>query len=269
MMATSRTLGVLLGPALGGALLVLCGPSLGILINVAIYLPLTLWLWKAPYGPRFRQQAAETGTRALRGIDEIRATLREVAGNRTILTMMLLAGGASLLVGNAYQAQMPQFADDLGHGEGGLHYSVLLAATAAGAVIAGLVLESRSLLQAHPRTALILAIAWCFAIAGFAVTDVYPLAVALLFVAGFLDLSYNSMAQTLVQLNAPVAIRGRIIGVYNMVGLGLRAFSGVTVGFGGSLIGIHWSLALSAMVLLVAVATLLSLALRPAPAAGE
>ena len=35
-----------------------------------------------------------------------------------------------------------------------------------------------------------------------------------------------------------------------MAGMGLRAFSGITVGVGGSLIGIHWSLALSALLLL-------------------
>ncbi len=58
------------------------------------------------------------------------------------------------------------------------------------------------------------------------------------------------MAQTLVQLHAPPPIRGRVIGLYSMSSLGLRAFSGVTVGIGGSLIGIHWSLALSAMLLL-------------------
>jgi hypothetical protein len=31
--------------------------------------------------------------------------------------------------------------------------------------------------------------------------------------------------------------------------LGLRAFSGITVGLIGSMIGVHWSLALSALVL--------------------
>jgi hypothetical protein len=44
---------------------------------------------------------------------------------------------------------------------------------------------------------------------------------------------------------------------------GLRAFSGVTVGLLGSLIGIHWSLALSALVLLAITAVLLAFALRP------
>ena len=85
---------------------------------------------------------------------------------------------------------------------------------------------------------------------------------SLLFVAGFLDLSYNSMAQTLVQLNAPVNIRGRVIGLYNMSSLGLRTFSGVTVGFGGSLVGIHWSLAASAAALFIITMTLLSYTVR-------
>ena len=58
------------------------------------------------------------------------------------------------------------------------------------------------------------------------------------------------MAQALVQLNAPVDIRGRVVGLFNMAGLGMRAFSGVTVGVFGTAVGIHWSLGLSAAVLL-------------------
>ena len=90
---------------------------------------------------------------------------------------------------------------------------------------------------------------WCCAIAGFAVSSFYPLALALLFVAGFLELSFNSMAQALIQIHAPQAIRGRVIGLYSMAGLGLRAFSGITVGILGGFIGIHWSLSLSALTL--------------------
>jgi hypothetical protein len=88
------------------------------------------------------------------------------------------------------------------------------------------------------------------AIGCFAWTSSYPLALALLFAAGFLELSMYSMAQTLVQINAPGEVRGRVIGLFNMSALGARAFSGITVGLGGSLIGIHLSLALSAALLL-------------------
>jgi hypothetical protein len=108
---------------------------------------------------------------------------------------------------------------------------------------------------------------WCCALVGFAAAGAYPLALALLFAAGFLELSFNAMAQTLVQLNAPPDIRGRVIGLFNMASLGLRAFSGVTVGIGGGLIGIHWSLGLSATALLAITVMLLAFAVRSAGAA--
>ena len=87
----------------------------------------------------------------------------------------------------------------------------------------------------------------------------YLLAIALLFCAGFLNLTFLSMAQTLVQLQAPTQLRGRLIGLFNMSNNGLRAFSGVTVGVIGGLIGIHWSLAISAMILLAVTIALFAL----------
>jgi hypothetical protein len=74
------------------------------------------------------------------------------------------------------------------------------------------------------------------------------------------------MSQTLVQLNAPDRSRGRILGVYAMAANGMRAFSGVTVGLAGSLIGIHWSLALSAALLLAVTGSLLATYTRWQPA---
>jgi MFS family permease len=263
--ATGIWLGRLCGPIMGSALLLGLGPVAGIFANILIYLPLTLWLWKAPYGPRFRADPAAPSPRtALRGMDDILATWRAIAARPTIILMTALAGGAALLVGNAYQAQMPGFAQDFGHGNAGLYYSLLLAADAAGALTAGFALEAVGILQAHTRTALIIGGLWCLAIVGFALSPVYPLALAFLFAAGFVELSFNAMAQTLVQLHAPADIRGRVIGFFNMFANGLRAFSGVTVGFGGALIGIHASLALSAAALFVLLMSLLAWARRVA-----
>ncbi len=257
LVATARYLGLLMGPAIGGLILLAMGPAWGILFNMLIYLPLIAWLWKAPYGGRKPEAAS-------RGFAELLPMIRDAAQSRLIVSMTLLAGGASLLVGNAYQAQMPEFARDLGHGDADFTYSMLLAADAAGALVAGLVLESRGLLPPHPRTAFLLAMLWCVAIGSFAAATSYPLALALLFTAGFFELSFNAMAQTLVQVHAPSEVRGRVIGLFAMASLGLRAFSGVTVGLGGSLIGIHWSLAASAAALLALTMTLFALTLRSA-----
>jgi MFS family permease len=246
--ATARYLGVLVGPAVGGVIMLTLGPTHGIFLNALFYLPLVLWLWKAPYGPRFAK-APVPPRRAVRGFADIVQTVRDIAHDKVVVSMTLLAGAASFFVGNSYHAQMPGFATDLGHGDPGTSYSMLLAADAAGALVAGFMLEGRGWLPTRPRSALWLAMLWTLALAGFAATRAYPVALALLFAAGFLELSFSSMAQTLVQMNAPAAIRGRVIGLFNMAALGLRAFAGVTVGLVGGLTGVHWSLAISALAL--------------------
>jgi MFS family permease len=266
--ATARNLGLLLGPALGALIMLVLGPSGGLFFNMLIYVPLLAWLWRAPYGPRFHTPdgAAAPPRPAVRVFGEILATLRAVRTNRTIVAMVLLGGGASLLIGNAYQAQMPGFGHDLGLADFNLSYTLLLVADAAGALLAGIVLESRNLLRAAPRTACLLALSWCVTLGGFALTRHYTLALALLLATGFLELSFNSMAQTLVQLHAPPAIRGRVIGLFSMASNGLRTVSGMTVGLAGGLIGIHASLGFSAAILALLIVVLL-LFMRSAPAA--
>jgi MFS family permease len=256
--AMARYLGVLVGPGVGAAILLIFGPSTGIMLNTAFYLPLVLWLVNAPYGPCYRT-GVPAPRRAVRGLGDILQTMREIKDTPVIVSMTLLAGAASFFVGNAYSSQMPSLASDLGHGDPGVSYSALLAADAAGGLLAGIVLEGRGLLPPRPRTAIVLAMLWCAALAIFSLVKSYPLALGFLFAAGFLELSFNAMAQSLVQLNAPLDKRGRVIGLFNMASLGLRAFSGVSVGLLGSLIGVHWSLALSALATLAVAAGILAL----------
>ncbi|MEP6939134.1 MAG: MFS transporter [Rudaea sp.] len=251
--ATARQLGMLAGPGVGGALLLLLGPNVGILFNACLYLPLIAWLAVAPYGPQFRAAGSVVATRAVRSLRDIWQALKEISKHRVITAMTLLAGGASLFIGNAYQAQMPGFAHDLGHGNVDFSYSMLLAADACGALTAGFALESRGWLQPRPAVACVLAMIWCVALGAFATASSYPLALMLLFCAGFVELSFNSMAQTLVQLDAPPELRGRAIGVFSMFANGLRTFSGVTIGLVGARMGIHGSLLASSIVLFIAI----------------
>ncbi|MGV7218520.1 MFS transporter [Bradyrhizobium sp. UFLA05-112] len=244
--AMARYLGILVGPAVGGVIMLTLGTSHGIIFNTLFYLPMLLWLFWAPA----RDTSVAARRFAVRGLTDIVLTIRSIGTQPVLTAMTWLAGLTSFMIGNAYHAQMPGFAGDLGHGDPGVSYSVLLAADAAGALLAGIALESWGRLKGTPRTAITLAMLWSISLLAFASVRIYPLAIVLLFAAGFFELSFNTMAQALVQLNAPADIRGRVVGLFNMAGLGMRAFSGITVGLVGAAIGIHWSLALSAAVLL-------------------
>jgi hypothetical protein len=255
--ATARYLGVLVGPAVGGALMIVAGPKLGIFINTAFYLPLVIWLIGAPYGRHFRAQGQMAMKRAVRGLADIVQTIRDIRTVPVIGIMLVLGGGASFFIGNSYQASMPEFARDMGFSRGETLYFVLLAADAAGALLAGVLLEAtRRLLPVSPQNAIKLSLVWACALIGFALTKRYPLALVLLALAGFFELSFSSMVQTIVQMNAPNQIRGRVLGLFNMASLGLRAFSGIVVGLVGSAISIHYSLALSAMCFFVLMSAL-------------
>lgn len=258
--ASSRYLAILLGPAVGGGLMLLLGPAWGLLANVAIYLPFTLFLTRVRYTGH--AHASGQSPRARMGLADAWRLLGQLRADRRLVTMIALGGITSFFVGNAFQAQMPEYAHDLGSDEAGLWYSVLLAANAAGAILGTVLLESADVLRPSARTAIVCAGAWGVTIALFAFATSYPAAVTLLVLAGVFNLAYTSIAQTLVQMLAPPRVRGSVVGLFNTAILGLRAGSGVTVGVLGAVINVHWSLALSAAAVVITAAGMLALERR-------
>ena len=244
--ATARSLGILLGPVIGAVLLLGLGPTTGIFVNIAIYLPLTLFLARTRYTGHSRDGAALATRPTI--MDALRV-VRSVADDRTIVSMIVLGGLASFFVGASLQSAMPLFAQDDGAGSAGMAYSVLLFANGAGGVVGGLLLEVTGRLKPSVRTAIVTTAAYGASMVVFAATRSYLLAVVMLVVGGVANLASMSIGQTLVQLRAPADRRGQVLGVYGMSANGLRAGSGVTVGLLGSAIGIHWSLGLSSAAL--------------------
>jgi MFS family permease len=248
--ASSRNLSILLGPAVGGGLLLFLGPAWGLLTNVLIYLPLTLLLWRTPYTGHTPHAERAAPARAF-SLQEAVTVFREARADRRIVSMIVLAGVTSFFVGSGFQPQMPEYAHDLGAEQADVRYSVLLAANAAGALLGAVLLESLDVLRPGIRVATACAAAWAVAMALFPAASSYGVAVGLLVLAGMLNIAFTSMAQTLVQVLAPPRLRGRMVGLFNAALLGLRAGSGITIGVLGSVIGIHWSLALSAAAVVV------------------
>ena len=274
--STGRSTGFLAGPAIGSVLLLVLGPAVGIFANVLMYLPMTVWLARTPYTGHVRDGALARHPGAFAenrlvgrtsGVSPLEAVrvLKEAASQPVLISMVVLGGISSFLIGSGIQPQMPEFAIDLGLNQAGLGYGMLLAANSAGAVLGGIVLESTHLIKPSFRVALFSTLAWSACLLGFAVSQQYPLSLALLIGAGVANLTSQSTAQTLVQLLAPPEKRGRVVGVYTMAANGLRAGSGLSIGLVGGIIGIHWSLGLSALTLAVLVLGLLWYTLRAAP----
>jgi MFS family permease len=177
------------------------------------------------------------------GIRDILDTIAEAAKIPVLGLSILLSGAASFFIGNSYQAKMPGFAADLGGVEPGIAYSMLLGADAAGALLAGITLElGVRLTRVTPLASMSFALGWAVSLACFAFTRDYRLALVFLFAAGFCELSFSSMNQTIVQMNAPSAIRGKVLGLFGMSSAGLRLFSGIFVGLLGERVGIHFSM---------------------------
>ncbi len=253
--ATSRYLAILFGPAVGGGLMLLLGPGRGLLANILIYLPFTLFLMQMPYTGHRRDRGARRATRF--GLADIGRLLGEARSDPRLLTMIALGGTTSFLVGNAFQAQMPEYAHHLGADEAGAWYSVLLAANAVGAIVGAVLLESAPFVTLSARAAIVCALVWGVLMAVFPAAQSYPAAVIVLVLAGIFNVAFTSMAQTIVQLVSPPHLRGSMVGLFNTSMLGLRAGSGLTVGVLGALIGVQWSLTFSsAAVVLIALGLL-------------
>lgn len=253
--ASGRYLGMLLGPAVGSVLILHLSPMVGLILNALLYLPFIIWLIRAPCGAALRNVKSNVVQR-ITGVREVIDTLRFVYRQPELRTMVALSGLAACCVGTAYQAQMPKFAQDLGHGQAGITYAVLLGADALGALLAGIALETIAKVHTDAVNALRFAFVWCLALISFAVTDVYAVAVFSLFIAGFCDLAFNSMAMALIQVNAPHAIRGKVVGVALMANWGLRMFSGISVGLIGAQIGVHYSLTISTAIVALGIVPL-------------
>ena len=132
--------------------------------------------------------------------------------------------------------------------------------------IGGILLEVTGRIKPTVKAAVVSTAIYGVTTLFFALTSSYLLALAMLLIGGIANLAAMSIGQTIVQLLAPPADRGRVIGLYGVSANGLRAGSGFTVGILGAAIGIHWSLGLSSVALCLGTLAAGIYALRGRPA---
>jgi len=251
--ATGITLGQLVGPALGALLLFTVGPTIGMFLNVAMYLPFFIYLFIVPITGHVRDAAR----RAAPHWRDIISVLRDVPRYPSILVVMILQGAIALFIGVALMPLLPEFGTLLGQSSNGAGYAVLVSSMAAGATAAGITLEAIGRIRASTRLAIVAGIAFAASILVFALSQSYPLSIAALIVAGASSLTAASTSQTIVQLEAPPERRGRFVGAAGMTAQGFQAGSGILIGVLAGGLGVAGGVATAATALLVCAIALL------------
>ncbi|MGH3264655.1 MAG: MFS transporter [Trebonia sp.] len=251
--STARSLGILCGPVVGSALLLGLGPTHGIWVNIAFYLPLTVLMARTGFTGHNR-----TGIVSRQRVGALAAVrvFRDVCRDRVLAAMIIAAGLGSFFVGSALQTAMPSVAATTTGLASGTAYGVLLFANGLGGVLGGLLLEGTGWIRLSVRAALWSTAAYGASIALFSVSHDYLVAAPLLVVGGIANLAALSITQTVVQLRASADKKGQVIGVYGVGANGMRMGSGVTVGFLGAAIGLRTALGWSAAAMCGCVAIL-------------
>jgi len=210
------------GPSIAGVLIGAVGLAWCYFLDAASYVAVIVGLLMMRL-PRFEPPAP---THAW---GQFREGARFVRRDRRVLALVAMMAVISIF-GFPYLIMMPVFARDvLKVGATGL--GVLMAAVGVGAVVAALGLaaygphirKGRLLLWTGPILGL--------AIAAFAVAPWFPLALAILPVSGGAMILNTAVTNTLLQTIVPDELRGRVMGFYTFVFMGMAPFGAYQIGW--------------------------------------
>ena len=243
----------IVGPSAGGLIIAWIGVAGCFFVNALSFLALIFNLtlmelptWKEPTGQQ--------------GIwEDIKEGYSYVRSNRIILYIVALSYVLALF-GAPYNRFIPMFATNILH-VGPSGFGLLMSAPGVGATVAALFLASVRSLR--------LGIAWIsscvlgfgIALGLFALSGSFALSLFLLAMVGFWQIASRASSNTIIQVETPSNLLGRVLSLFFM-DRGLWSAGSVLIGALASAFGIAGSLTACAAVCALAAASLLLVAIR-------
>jgi MFS family permease len=172
-----------------------------------------------------------TGTSRMR--DELKGGLRYVRAEPSLIGLTVLAFATTFL-GNPLLTFLPLFADRV-FGGGVVQYTQLMAFAGAGAVSGALVVAWLGKFKHMGRTLLALQLLFGVFIVLFSMTRLFWLNGVLLFAGGVSMVMTFAMLSSLVQLNAPNEMRGRVMSIYMVAFRGGMPLGSLAAGYAATL----------------------------------
>jgi MFS family permease len=175
---------------------------------------------------------------------------RFVIHNRPIHALLILLGVASV-AGMPFTVLMPVFADRVLHG-GPKALGWLTGSAGMGALAAALLLASRQTLKGLGGWIAVSAMAFGAGLVVFAFSRTLWFSAAVLVLVGFATMVQMGSSNTLIQSMVPDQLRGRVMGVYSMMFIGMAPFGGLLAGIVADRVGAPATVAGGGVICLVA-----------------
>ncbi|CAN5162961.1 MFS transporter [soil metagenome] len=232
----------IIGPAVAGILIGTVGIAAVFYLNAFSYAGVIIGLLLIRL-PRFQPPPRTASTWA-----NLREGFAWIRGNRLPRALVWLIAAASIFA-FPYAMLLPVFARDvLGVGAQGLGW--LLSATGAGALAGGIALAAIGSRVRRGPLLLVSSLAFTLLLGSFALSRSFVLSLCLLAAAGFMMILNNATTNALLQSLVPDALRGRVMGVYVFMFLGMTPIGSLQAGTLARWLGAPAALAMGATVLL-------------------
>jgi len=241
--STMNNLARIIGPAIGGALILGVGIAFAFFINAISYAAVIFMLL------RMREQELHHRRIEQNRGANIKAGLKYCLETPLIRELLLTAA----IVGTfayEWQVSLPLLAERVFAGDAGT-YASLMSALGVGAVIGGLVAASRH--KVAPRSILLFVFFLGVSMVTTAFMPTLELAMIGIAVVGFFSVSFTALGSTMMQLESVHEMRGRVMALWGVAMLGSTAIGGPIIGFIGDNIGARWGLAAGGFSALIAV----------------
>ena len=232
-----------IGPTLAALVIGTVGLGAAYLINAASFLAVIVALLMMRSTSRGKS-SAQSGM-----FDTLMGWLRYVWRTPVILVLVMTVAVVSLL-SRPYVQLMPVFARDVLGGDA-TNLGILLAASGLGAFGGSLLVAYLGSFRRRGVALLGMGALFALCLLAFAFSHWLAVSVTLSAVAGFASTFYMATTNTMLQVNAPPALRGRVISVYSLVVMGFMPLGGMLLGSVGSVIGVPITLALGSAVTLI------------------
>ncbi len=235
-----------IGPAIAGLLIGTVGIAWCYFLNGLSYIAVIagLLLMRLPYNP-----SPPKTTSAWTGFREVLAYMRT---DRRLRVLMMLTAILSVF-GFPYISMMPVFARDVLH-RGATGYGALTSSIGIGALIGALgVALASSRIRARGRLMLVGGTAFGILLILFSASRALGLSMALLALTGCAMIVNNSLANTMIQTTSPDHLRGRVMGFYSFVFVGMAPFGAFLFGLVAEHVGVSATLAAGGAMVTLAV----------------